>query len=287
MSRLPTGRHFFRGDDGYEPARRGSVWNQRVPERYPEVIVQAVDADDIVAAIRYAKANGHQVSIRSGGHSWAANHLRDGAVMLDVSRIDHARIDADKGLAVVGPGKDTSALMAELETHGLFFPGGHCKGVCVGGYLLQGGFGWNSRVFGPACESVVGLDVITAGGEQIHCNADNDPDLYWAARGAGPGFFAVVTSFYLKLHPRPAVCGTSVYAYPLDLADEIYTWARGISAEVDRRVELQAVAARRFPKMGLDSPAIVFASPASPTPTRKPKRPSPFSAPARSSTRRS
>lgn len=34
---LPTGRHFFRGpsvgDDGYEPARRGSVWNQRVPER--------------------------------------------------------------------------------------------------------------------------------------------------------------------------------------------------------------------------------------------------------------
>jgi FAD/FMN-containing dehydrogenase len=262
MSGLPTGRHFFRGDDGYEPARRGSVWNQRVPERYPEVIVQAVDADDIVAAIRYAKANGHQVSIRSGGHSWAANHLRDGAVMLDVSRIDHARIDADRGLAVVGPGKAGSVLMAELEAQGLFFPGGHCKGICLGGYLLQGGFGWNSRVFGPACESVVGLDVITAGGEQIHCNADNHADLYWAARGAGPGFFGVVTSFYLQLHPPPAVCGTSVYAYPLDLADEIYTWARGISAEVDRRVELLALAARRFPKMGLESPAIVFASPA-------------------------
>jgi hypothetical protein len=23
------------------------------------------------------------------------------------------------------------------------------------GYLLQGGYGWNSRVLGPACESVV------------------------------------------------------------------------------------------------------------------------------------
>src|ERR1700754_3799007 len=97
MSALPAGRHFFRSDDGYEAARRGTVWNQRVPDRYPELIVQAVDNDDIVSGLRYAKANGLKVNIRSGGHSWAANHLRDGAVLLDVSRINHATIDAEKG----------------------------------------------------------------------------------------------------------------------------------------------------------------------------------------------
>ena len=144
--------------------------------------------------------------------------------------------------------------MADLEAQGLFFPGGHCKGVCLGGYLLQGGYGWNSRIYGPACESVIGLDVITADGEQIHCDADNHADLYWAARGAGPGFFGVVTSYYLKLYPRPAVCGTSVYVYPWDVADEVYTWARSISAEVDRRVEMQAIATRSVPEMGIDSP---------------------------------
>jgi len=262
MNGLPAGRHVFRGDDGYEPVRRATVWHQRVPDRYPEVIVQAVDATDITAGLRYAKANGHQVSIVSGGHSFAANHLRDGVVLLDVSRFDHATIDAEKRLAVVGPGKGGSALMADLEARGLFFPGGHCKGVCVGGYLLQGGYGWNSRVLGPACESVVGLDVITADGEQIHCDADHHADLYWAARGAGPGFFAVVTSFYLKLYPRPAVCATSLYIYPFDLADEVYTWARSVSAEVDRRVEMQMLATRSVPEMGLDVPAIVCASPA-------------------------
>lgn len=262
MNGLPAGRHFFRGDDGYEPARRATVWNQRVPERYPQVIVQAVDTEDIVNALRYAKANGHQVSIVSGGHSWAANHLRDGAVLLDLKRLDHATIDTDKGLAVVGPGKGGSVLMGELEARGLFFPGGHCRGVCVGGYLLQGGYGWNSRVLGPACESVVGLDVVTADGEQIHCDANNHADLYWAARGAGPGFFGVVTSFYLKLYPRPAVCGTSVYVYPFDLADEIYTWARNAGAEVDRRVEMMILATPSVPGMGLDGPGIVFASPA-------------------------
>ena len=71
------------------------MWHQRVPERYPEVIVQAADADDIIAGLRYAKANGLKVSIVSGGHSFAANHLRDGSVLLDVSRLDHATINAE------------------------------------------------------------------------------------------------------------------------------------------------------------------------------------------------
>ncbi|BBZ44179.1 FAD-binding oxidoreductase [Mycobacterium parmense] len=262
MSALPTGRHFFRGDDGYEAARRATVWHQGVPERYPELIVQAVDTDDIVAGLRHARAHGRRVSVVSGGHSFAASHLRDDAVLLDVSRLDHVRIDAENRVAVVGPGKGGSKLMADLESQGLFFPGGHCKGVCVGGYLLQGGYGWNSRVLGPACESVLGLDVITADGDQIHCDADNHADLYWAARGAGPGFFGVVTSFHLRLYPRPAVCGTSIYVYPFELADEVYTWARGVSAQVDRRVEMQMLATRSVPEMGLDMPAIVCASPA-------------------------
>lgn len=83
---VPAGRHFFRDDDGYEPARRATVWNQRVPDRYRRHRCRR--ADDVVATVRYAKATGKRVSITSGGHSWAANHLRDGAVCLDVSRLD-------------------------------------------------------------------------------------------------------------------------------------------------------------------------------------------------------
>lgn len=165
MSALPDGRHFLRSDHGYEAARRATVWNQHVPERYPEAIVQARDTADVIATIRYAKANRRQVGIRSGGHSWAANHLRDGGVLLDVSRLDHCTIDTDDKVAVVGPGMGGSVLAADLDARGLFFPAGHCKGVCVGGYLLQGGYGWNSRILGLACESVIGLDVVTADGE--------------------------------------------------------------------------------------------------------------------------
>ena len=64
------------------------------------------------------------------------------------------------------------------------------------------------------------------------------------------------------VYPRPGVCGTSVYVYPFDLADEVFTWARAVSADVDPRVELQAVASRGEPNMGIDVPVISFASPA-------------------------
>ena len=131
-------------------------------------------------------------------------------MLLDVSRLDHCTVDTDRMTADVGPGKIANVFAAELDSQGLFFPTGHCEGIRLGGYLLQGGYGWNSKVVGPACENVLGLEVVTADGEQIYCDPENHPDLYWAARGSGPGFFGVVTSFKLRIHRRPAVVGTCV-----------------------------------------------------------------------------
>ena len=230
MGLLSVEKYYFRGAEGYETARRATVWNGLLPDRFPDVIVQAHDADDVVVALRYARANDHKVGVRSGGHSWAASHLRDGGLLLDVSRLDHCIVDTDRMTADVGPGKIANVFATELDSQGLFFPAGHCEGIRLGGYLLQGGYGWNSKVVGPACESVLGLEVVTADGEQIYCDAENHPDLYWAARGSGPGFFGVVTSFKLRIHQRPAVLGTCLYMYPIELADEVFTWGRDISS---------------------------------------------------------
>jgi FAD/FMN-containing dehydrogenase len=256
-----TERKFFRGAEEYETARRATVWNGLVPDRFPDVIVQARDAADVITAIRYARSTGHQVGVRSGGHSWAASHLRDGGLLLDVSRLDHCVVDTDRMTAEVGPGKIASQFAMELDSQGLFFPAGHCEDIRLGGYLLQGGYGWNSKAIGLACESVLGLDVVTADGEQIYCDADNHPDLYWAARGSGPGFFGVVTSFKLRIHRRPAVLGTCLYMYPIELADEVFTWGRSISTEIDDSVELQILTTRSFPGAALDQPGIAIASP--------------------------
>jgi FAD/FMN-containing dehydrogenase len=67
-------RFFYRGTDEYEAARRATVWNSLLPDRFPDVIMQACETKDVVAALRFARAHGYHVGVRSGGHSWNASH---------------------------------------------------------------------------------------------------------------------------------------------------------------------------------------------------------------------
>ncbi len=57
----------------------------------------------------------------------------------------------------------------------------------------------------PACMSVEAIDVVTADGELVRADAEQHADLFWAARGSGPGFFGVVTRFHLRVYPKPKV----------------------------------------------------------------------------------
>jgi hypothetical protein len=49
--------------------------------------------------------------------------------------------------------------------------------------------------------------------------------------------------------------------YPIELADEVFTWGRSISPEIDDGVELQILTTRAYPAAGIDHPAITIASP--------------------------
>src|SRR5262249_13308282 len=137
--------------------------------------------------------------------------------------------------ATVQPGAQGRTLNTLLAPHGLMFPTGHCPTVGVGGYLLQGGWGWNSPHVGPACLSVTGVDVVTADGELVH--AGEGHDLLWAARGAGAGYFGIVTRFYLRCHPRPASMMSSIYVYPMDVVDELLHWAAELQETLPSEME--------------------------------------------------
>lgn len=264
MSDAPTaelrGRAFRRGEAGYEEARRAAVWNARTPPRYPDLIVQAEDEGDVVVAVRLALAEGMRVGVRAGGHSWAGNHVRDGGLLLDVSRLDPVSIDTEAMTAVVGPGVRGNELLAALAGRDLFFPAGHCPGVALGGYLLQGGFGWNGRVHGPACMSVEAIDVVTAAGEVVRADAGSHPDLFWAARGSGPGFFGAVVRFHLRLYQRPRHVANAVYLYPIDCLEEVLRWAQEIGPRVARTVELMVIVHRDLEgklEIAVTGPALV------------------------------
>jgi FAD/FMN-containing dehydrogenase len=232
------GRVRRRGDEGYELARRAATWHAGPPDRFPAVIVEAGGADDVVATVRLACDEGLQMAVRSGGHSWAGSHLRDGTLLLDVSGLREVVVKAEDMTATVQPGVRGSELGAELTRRGLFFPVGHCQTVCIGGYLLQGGFPWRGREFGPSCMSVTGVEVVTAAGKLVLADETHHPDLFWAARGSGPGFFGVITRFHVRLHPLQRVTLNSFYLYSPDVWEDYFGWSRSIEPELPAQVEL-------------------------------------------------
>ena len=244
MPPMSPGRSLAPGHPDYETARRDALWRTNVPDRFPARIVQADSIEDVVAAVRAAKAAGQRVSVRSGGHSWSGNHVRDGGVLIDVSRLKAFSVDESAMTATAEPGMGGSVLLAELMKRDLFFPVGHCRGVCIGGYLLQGGFGWNGRAFGPACSNVIAIDYVDADGGLRHASETENADMLWAARGSGPDFFGVVVRFHLRIFPKPRFIGSSIIKYPVERLADLVRWMDRVGPSVPPEVEMQFVISR-------------------------------------------
>ncbi|KAJ0416726.1 hypothetical protein BJY00DRAFT_316607 [Aspergillus carlsbadensis] len=227
----------------YEEARVGRVFNHRRPKRYPLAVVKATCVEDIIAAVKLAKERNCRIAVRSGGHSWAAWSVRDESILIELGNYKQWTVDATNRVAQVTPsvtGRELNGML--VEKYGLMFPGGHCPDVGLGGFLLQGGMGWNCRGWGWACERVKAIDVVTADGEALHCNQEQNEELYWAARGSGPGFPAVVTKYHLDLIPYPKDgFRSSGYLYPLSKYHEAFNWITGITPGFDQDTEIVAV----------------------------------------------
>ncbi len=245
------GRLLLRDEPGYEQARTGRIFNARRPDRFPAAVLLAADEADVVAGVRLATERGWPVSVRSGGHSWGAWSLRDEALLIDLGGLRDLAYDPATGVASARPAVQGGLELAPfLAERGRAFPGGHCASVGLGGYLLQGGQGWDGRARGWACQSVVGLDVVTADGTLVRADAEQNPDLLWAARGAGPGFPGVVTRFRLRTYQAPRVMWHDTWTFRLDDTVGLLTWLHDVLPGLDRRVE-PVVAATRLPGVPL------------------------------------
>ncbi len=254
-----SGRTITRDDAGFDAALLGTSFNAQDPGRRPALIVQANNDADVLSAVRQARDLGLKIGICSGGHSWAQNHIRDGGMLIDLSRLNSISINAADGIATIGPGCLAGELNAALAKQHLFFPVAHAYTVGMGGFLLQGGFGWNSRASGLACQSVIGIDVVLADGTLVHASETENPELLWAARGSGPGFFGVVVRFYLKLHARPKFVGLKIQVFRIQHLEAVMAWADSVGPSVPAFVEFQLVFDRRA--MGIFSHGIQVLAP--------------------------
>lgn len=240
----------------YEAWRQSMMWQMRKSPRRPDAIVQAHSVEDVSAAINFAREHGLRVTTRAGGHSMSASFLRDDGLLVDVSRFQDIQVNAAAKRASVGPGVIGRGLNERLAAEGLAFPTAHCGMVPISGFLLGGGVGWNGNQWGGLSTfNIEAVDIVTADGRARTASPAENPDLYWAVRGGGPGLFGVVTRFELKVYERPKTIYGDTYIFKFsDLTDVVTTLAE-LGPKADKDVEFLGVVTTAPPELAGDCSA--------------------------------
>lgn len=183
-------------DPNYDDARR--VWNGMI-DRRPAVVVRPARAEDVAAAIQLAREEDLPIAVRGGGHSLPGLSTCDDGMVIDLSNIRGASVHPRNRTAVVGGGALLGELDAAAQAHGLVCPVGVVSHTGVGGLTLGGGMGRLQRKLGFTIDSLRAVQLVTADGRTVRASGTENPDLFWAVRGAGANF-GVVTAFEFVLH---------------------------------------------------------------------------------------
>lgn len=204
LRRAVDGQVWLPGDAEFDQARR--PWNLAIDQSVVAV-VEAADAADVAALVRYAANAGLGIATQPSGHG--ATGRTDGTILLRTGRLDRIEVDPQARRARIGAGARSGALQAAAAEHGLTGLPGSSPVVSVTGVVLGGGISWFGRAHGWVADSVTAFDVVDADGRQQHVTAESDPDLFWALRGGG-GDYAIVTGLELALQPAPELYGGRV-----------------------------------------------------------------------------
>ncbi|KAJ9134638.1 FAD-binding domain-containing protein [Pleurostoma richardsiae] len=131
---------------------------------------------------------GYKTNAKCGGHSYASFGLggEDDHLTIAMDRMNRVTLDNTTGIA--------SGRRA--------FSHGTCPGVGVGGHALHGGYGVSSHTKGLALDWMMAATVVLANSTVVNCSQADNPELFWAIRGAGSSM-GVVTSFQFKTFRVP------------------------------------------------------------------------------------
>jgi FAD/FMN-containing dehydrogenase len=188
------------GGRRYEDARRPGI--ARFRDVHPRAVVRCASVRDVVRTVAFARDTGTQVVPRGGGHCLAGRSSTRDGVLLDLSRLGRVSVDWH-GRAVIESGVRLGQVYDVLHQHGQTLPLGCGLTVGIAGLTLGGGLGLLGRRHGLTCDSLVSAQVVLADGRLVDCDANREPDLFWALRGAGGGQLGVVTSFVFTTVPEP------------------------------------------------------------------------------------
>ncbi|KAL2195083.1 hypothetical protein P885DRAFT_41417 [Corynascus similis CBS 632.67] len=184
---------------------------------YVVYAVEAESADDIIAAIKFAKQNNIRFVIRNTGHDYLGRSTGAGALSVWTHKLTSIEFKEWKskdyvGSAVkLGAGVQGFQAMSAAVAKKQVVVGGECPSVGIaGGYTQGGGHSALSTSFGLSADNTLEFEVVTAAGELLTASRAQNADLYWALSGGGGGNYGVVVSMTVKTFPDAQVSGATL-----------------------------------------------------------------------------
>jgi FAD-linked oxidoreductase len=163
-------------------------------------LLRPSSADELAAVVKAAAEQGKKLKAVGAGHSFTGCSVPEQVMIrLDgLSSIIHA--DKVSGRVTVGAGTGLRKLNAGLAAFDLAMANlGDIDKQTIAGAISTGTHGTGARLGGLATQ-VVALDLVTADGSILHCSADENPDVFAAAR-VSVGALGVITSVTLQCVP--------------------------------------------------------------------------------------
>jgi FAD/FMN-containing dehydrogenase len=186
--------------------------------------VAARNANDIAAAVNFARENGLRLAIKGGGHSYQGTsnaadslliwtrHMNDIAIQNAFVPQGCEGAHPPQRAVTLGAGTIWMQAYEAVTTRGnAYVQGGGCTTVGVAGLIQSGGFGSFSKHYGLAAAGLLEAEVVTADGKIHIANACTNPDLFWALKGGGGGSFGAVSKLILRVRELPEFCGGAIF----------------------------------------------------------------------------
>ncbi|TAQ90048.1 hypothetical protein B7494_g1626 [Chlorociboria aeruginascens] len=209
-------------------------WNLQV-EVTPIAVTYPETSAHIAEIIRCASAEGIKVQPKSGGHSYGnyGSGGVDGAISVDLKHFQQFSMNYDTWQATIGSGTALGDVTQRLHDAGKrAMAHGTCPAVGIGGHATIGGLGPTSRQWGSALDHVEEVEVVLANSTITRASPTQNPDLFWALKGAGASF-GIVTEFKVRTEPEPGEMVQFQYSFThgayTKMADTFKAWQAFIS----------------------------------------------------------
>ncbi|MGI5471318.1 D-arabinono-1,4-lactone oxidase [Streptomyces sp. CA-132043] len=184
-------------------ATRENVWRNWAGnvQSHPVRSVAPASTEELAAAVWQAAADGLTVKAAGTGHSFTPTAVTDGLLIRPERLTGIRKVDRAAGTVTVAAGTPLKDLNAALSGQGLSLANmGDIMEQTVSGATSTGTHG-TGRDSASLSAQIVGLELVTADGSVLRCSAQENPDVFAAAR-LGLGALGVLTELTFAVEPE-------------------------------------------------------------------------------------